>query len=249
MSLILATRFEGGILVASDPFVFDNDGEMPSKTADFNKLFISSTFSCVIAAVGSRWVFTEAQEWLNSRPEDKLGNWIRDLASMWKELNLEWKGRRSSEISDMSITTLRPLSESLFVLAHTNNLASIQICDSEGNLHQTESFIISGSGADLVRNSLQAAREIFRPSDSLETCLDLVEKCYRAARHDLYVIGFPAIAIVRSEGIIDFTKDCEQMWFEFGKTYFENIKSTADYRLSKTQSFSKDSGINRITNP
>jgi len=234
MSLVLATRFQGGIVVASDPFVFDNNGEMPSKTADFNKLFISSTYNCVMAAVGSRWVFTKAQEWLNSRPEDKLGDWIRDLASMWKELNLEWKEKRSCEIRDTVNRTLRPLSESLFLLAQTNNLASIQICDSEGNLHQTESFILSGSGADLVRSLLQSTSQIFRPSDSLRTCLDLVEKCYCVAGHDLYVIGFPAIAIVRSEGIIDLTNDCEQIWFEFEKQYFEKIKNTAVHKLSKT---------------
>ena len=234
MSLVLGTRFEGGILVASDPFVFDNDGETPSKTADFNKLFISSTYNCVMAAVGSRWVFTKTQEWLNSRPEDKLGNWVRDLASMWKELNLEWKERRSCEISDTVNRTLRPLSESLFLLAQTNNLASIQICDSEGNLHQTESFILSGSGADLVRSLLQSTSQIFRPSDSLRTCLDLVEKCYRVAGHDLYVIGFPAIAIVRSEGIIDLTNDCEQIWFKFEKQYFKKIRNTAVHKLSKT---------------
>jgi len=234
MSLVLATRFQGGILVASDPFVFDNDAEMPSKTADFNKLFIFSTYSCVMAAVGSHWVFTKAQEWLNSQAKDRLGNWMRDLASLWKELNLKWKEERCCEISDTVKRTLRPLSESLFLLAQTKNLGSITICDSEGNLHQTESFILSGSGTDLVRNLLQSTGQIFRPSDSLRTCLDLVEKCYRVAGHDLYVIGLPAIAIVRSEGIIDFTNDCEQIWLECERQYFKKIKNIARHKLSHT---------------
>jgi len=37
MSLILATRFKGSILLAADPFYFDNDGAVPSKGQELNQ--------------------------------------------------------------------------------------------------------------------------------------------------------------------------------------------------------------------
>jgi len=66
------------------------------------------------------------------------------LAAKWKELNEEWKETRESEIAESEDKSLRPISDSLFVLAKADDLSQIHIGDSEGELHSTTTFILAG---------------------------------------------------------------------------------------------------------
>lgn len=225
MSLILATRFKGGILLAADPFFFDNDGEVPLKGIKFDKFIISKQNSCVVAGVGSVWVLEQAGKWLAAQLPD-YDDLLPDLASKWKELNQEWKENREAEIAEAQVQSLRPISDSLFILAKSNNLSTIHICDSEGKLHATTTFVLSGSGSDLVRQLLESTGQKFSPTDSLENCLDLTWKCYRAASCDLYVMGFPSVVLITAQGIKNLSEQCAALWSDTEKNYFINLKST-----------------------
>ena len=226
MSLILATRFKDGILLASDPFFFDNDGEVPLKGIKFDKFIISEQHHCVMFGIGSVWVLEQAGKWLALRKPD-FATLLPELALKWKELNRVWKKNRTVEITQAEIQSLRPISDSLFLFAKSDDLSTIHICDSEGKLHTTTTFVLSGSGSDLARQLLEATGQKFSPTDSLESCLDLTWKCFRAASYDLYVIGYPAIVLLSKYRIINLAKQCKVLWDRNGKSYFDSLSLSA----------------------
>jgi len=172
MSLILATRFKGGIFLAADPFYFDNDGEVPLKGIRFDKFIVSERYRCVMVGVGSVWVLEQAGKWLSAQNynHDEL---LPVLAAKWKKFNQEWKRNREKEIAEAEVQSLRPISDSLFIIGKSDDLSVIHICDSEGKLHSTSTFVLSGSGSDLVRKFLKSTGQKFSPTDSLEKCLKL----------------------------------------------------------------------------
>jgi 20S proteasome alpha/beta subunit len=223
MSIIIVTRYKDGIILAADSFIFDNDGEVPYKSMDFRKVLISKSHKSAMVAVGSSWVFHEAYAWLKKQRKKK--GIIGPLSAEWKKLNVNWKRRRARELKKEKHTTLRPVSNSLIVIAQQANLDVIQIIDPKGKIHETKSFVMSGSGAELARHYLSAKEKSFKQSDTLNNSLNLLRECYRAASHDLYVTGIPAIVIVKKAGILDLTKQCEEVWQECESRFFVRIKN------------------------
>ena len=230
MSLILVTRYKDGIILAADSFVFDNDGEVPLKSMDFNKVLISRFHKTAMVAVGSTWVFHESYQWLKRQKKKK--NILKPLSAKWEKLNDRWKKNRKKEIKKTKNKTLRPVSDSLLVLAQQTDLETIHIIDPKGKVHETKSFVMSGSGADLTRHYLKKTKKTFKPKDSLDKCLKLLQECYQASGHDLYVTGFPVITIVQQRKIIDLTKQCEQTWKDCEQKYFGKIKKLSKVQMS-----------------
>ena len=226
MSIIVAARYNKGILLASDPFYFDNDGEVPLKGINFNKFIVSVQYRCAMVGVGSAWVLEQAAKWIAAErfPSD---HFLPALTAKWKQLNHEWKKDREREIAESKVQTLRPLSDSIFFLAKSDDLSTMHIGDSEGKLHSTSSFVLSGSGSGLVRHLLESTGQKFSPNDSLEKCLDLTRRCYCAASYDLYVIGFPSIVLVTEKGIRNFTEKCAALWSNAQNKYFSDLTSIA----------------------
>lgn len=223
MSLILGARFQNGILLASDPFVFDNDGELPLKSINFDKIYISTKLNCAITAVGSSWVFHEFSKWLNESEitEEEAPEL---LPRKWAELSAYWKDKRSKDINEIK-GTLRPISHSIYLMVWGNDLQSISIVDENGHLERTSSFALSGSGSFLVEQFLRISARKFEPSDTLEQCFELLEKCFTLASKDLYVVGQPCIVLVTSSQVVDLSEKCSQIWSEHYKEYFADIKA------------------------
>ena len=125
MSLIIGTRFKGGILIASDPFFFDNQGIAPSKGIRFKRFLISKALSFGMAAAGSLWVFEKTKEWFSSFENSNPDDFLVPLSSKWKELNRHWINNREHQVSETGFGTLLPISNSLFILGMSNDLSCI----------------------------------------------------------------------------------------------------------------------------
>ena len=223
MSLILAARFQDGILLASDPFVFNNDGELPIKHIQFNKLYISKKLKSVFASVGSSWVFNEFTSWIEANNFSEA-NTIEKISNQWAYLNKLWKDQRESDTLNLDNHTLRPLSDSILVSIFEKDLNLINIFDSNGNKKTTSQFVFSGSGSLFVENYLRESKKSFNPTDSLTQCVDLIFECYNSAYKDLYVIGTPSMAVIVPEKTINYAEECSLLWQKNRKQYFDEIK-------------------------
>jgi 20S proteasome alpha/beta subunit len=106
----------------------------------------------------------------------------------------------------------------------SDDLSTINIGDGDGKLYSTSSFVFSGSGSDLVMHFIMRTEKKFSPSDTLEECIELIWQCYRVASADLYVTGFPSIAVVGEKGIRDFSKRCSAIWNRIESNYFTDLK-------------------------
>lgn len=230
MSLVLATRFSDGTILACDPFVFDNDGEVPRKHINFDRFCISTDPSIAFAAIGSRWIFVEFCQWYKKQdidPSDVMTN----LATKWMELNTFWKSERESELKEADVSTLRSVSNSLLIMCQGEHPDTISIIDSAGKISQTSTFVFSGSGSYLVENYLSTSGKSFQPSFSLNECLSLIYKCYDVACEDLYVIGLPSILVVTANGIVDISQDCASIWRDCNQRFFKELTNTIQKKI------------------
>lgn len=222
MSVVLCTRFNKGILLASDPFVFDNDGELPLKHIDFSRFFSSERLGVALVSVGSRWVFAQFCQELDAQ-QTVAKEHLSRLADQWQGLSQSWKEQRQQDAMTQGDETLRPLSDSLLFLTMTSDINTIHLIDSDGNLHATSSFALAGSGSHLLRNYLETKRDTFSSRQSLQESISLVTACYRAARCDLYVIGYPSIIVVTETSIIDLAKQCAALWRHADQQYYDGL--------------------------
>ncbi len=173
MSFFLGTRFDEGILFASDSFIFDNDGDVPSKAMNFEKMHVHHKLGMAMAFVGSSWVFHSFVHWLNTH--SLFYYIIKDIPDKWKELNVQWKTNREIEMADADQKSLRPVSDSLLFIARQKNLKTIYVIDYSGNSHLTETFVISGSGSDIAGAFLKSEGKIFSLANSLKDCMELMQ--------------------------------------------------------------------------
>jgi hypothetical protein len=224
MSLIIACLFNEGILISSDSFMFDNDGEIPFKHIEFAQILVSESHGIAMAGVGSYWVLTKAYQYIVEEQKNDFD--LIALASKWKSLNDKWRENREQELSEAENTTLRPISDSLMILARQDNLKHIHIIDPNGVLHKTSAFVLSGSGGEWTRRYLDNTKKIFEPSDSLSDCFELIQSCYNVSSHDLYVTGIPTITIVKANKIFDLTDTCRSQWEKCKTNYFDNLLKT-----------------------
>jgi len=223
MPLVMGTRFRSGILFAADPFFFDNDGATPTKGTDFDRFMVSEQFRCLMTGVGSRWVLKKAGEWIETQ-DGAITGFLPDLARKWCGLNREWKEGRHRKIAETEDRALRQLFDSLFILATSGNLSTINIGDGDGKLYSTSTFVFSGSGSDLVRHFIIRTQKKFSPSDTLEKCIELTWQYYRVASADLFVTGFPSIVVVDERGIRNLSKCCSGIWNRIESNYFTDLK-------------------------
>ena len=93
MSLILGARCKGGILLAADPFVFNNDGDLPQKRLDFSRFLISPQCDYAIVSIGSQWVFQQFKTWIESGSVQR-SQLLEALSEKWAELSKYWKSTR-----------------------------------------------------------------------------------------------------------------------------------------------------------
>lgn len=226
MSLVIATRYSEGILLASDSFVFDNDGDVPSKAMDFEKLHVHHNLGMAMAYVGSTWVFHSFIGWLKSHSfSDDI---IYDMSEKWKELNGEWKDNREIALADADQKTLRPVSDSLLFIACQEDLKTIHVIDSKGEHRTTNTFLVSGSGSDIVKNYCDAKGKVFSVDDGFDESMKLMQETFYAASHDLYVIGCPCFCIVRNDMIVDISKYCDTAWKKCVQMYWESTGKHID---------------------
>lgn len=223
MSLILVTRFEQGILFAGDPFVFDNDGEIPQKRLNFNKFYYSSRFRFALVAVGSRWVFSSLLGWIESIETTQALS-LKEISLKWLNLNLEWKEMRRLELSEHGEKTLRDISDSLFIFASASDLETIWIVNSRGQISSSKTFAFSGSGTYLVQLYLEKSGKSFQPSSTFDETLALAKECYAAAGSDLYVFGLPSIAVLTPNLFIDLSDNCQKLWAKCQDDYFVELR-------------------------
>lgn len=177
-----------------------------------------------MAAVGSLQVFEKTKGWFASSEPRDTDEFISALTSKWKELNRNWIKKREHLVSETGDSTLRPISDSLFILAMSKDLSCIYIGDSKGYIHKTKSFLLSGSGSDLARRHLQSIDNLFSPNNEIEQCLDLVFQCYHFASDDLFVIGVPSIIVVTANDIIDITESCEKLWTQYKNKFYLDLE-------------------------
>jgi 20S proteasome alpha/beta subunit len=142
----------------------------------------------------------------------------------WKDLNGEWRAKRETEAQHENSGTLRPISNSLLVIARQSNLESISIIDHDGKLETTQTFVISGSGSYLVEQFLRQSEKSFSPAMTLDDCFDLLQGCYRVLSRDLYVIGYPAVVLVSHSHIRNFSDECAKIWSNQDRQYFGKVK-------------------------
>lgn len=225
MSLIISARYKNGILLAADPFYFNNDGEVPLKGINFDKFVFSDLCRFAIVGVGSMWVLDQLHNCLHNH-HFQPKNLLPHLASKWREFNQEWKTKRQREIAEADARTLRPISDSRFIFATSDDLSKIQICDSEGNLNSTSTFFLCGSGSDLVWHFLKSTNQQFSPTDDLGDCLELVWKCYSHASNDLYVVGLPSLFLLTNKTLINFNNICSEIFNKTRVKYFTDLTST-----------------------
>jgi len=76
-----------------------------------------------------------------------------------------------------------------------------------------------------VRHLIESTKERFSPDDTLEKCLDLTFKCYRAASMDLYVVGFPSIVLVKDGGVANLAERCASLWESAEAGYFNGLRA------------------------
>ncbi len=233
MSLIVATRFNRGVLLTSDPFVFDNDGVLPRKRVKFDRFLVSQEPTFAMAAVGSGWVFQQAQELVESRALSDHDDWLSLLSDSWRVWTERWKRERQKELEREGSSTLRPVSDSIFVLVRQEDLCSIVIGHGKGKLHQTSSFVISGSGSIWVRDYLAASGQIFDAGDTLEKCFILVADCYRKAQQDLYVVGLPSVVVVTDEQVLDLSGQCERLVSQLSYSYFQQLADFDNVKVTR----------------
>lgn len=229
MSLIVATRFDKGILLASDPFVFDNDAALPQKLVDFAKAHISNKYGCAFLRVGSSWVFRNFINWVENK-DIEVDEFETRIQSKWAELNSEWINKRVSENQVEGNSTLRPISNSSLIIARKSDIKSISIIDHDGTIINSSTFIIGGSGSYLVEEHFRISGKSFRPSFTLQRSFDLIRECYDIASRDLYVIGYPTIVLVLSTHIEDFTDDCVNVWLSCNNKYFSSLRKKLKIR-------------------
>lgn len=241
MSLIIVARFRKGILLAADPFVFDNDGEVPCKAIDFDKFIVSKELGAALVAVGSRWVFAQFHEWIETGKDMNRENLVDAFSTKWAQLNQNWKKRREKEAAKSDAGTLRPISDSLFILVQLRDLSSIYIVDQEGNTHISRTYVLSGSGSSFVRHFLETEGKSFRCDDSLLQSSRLMRDCYGVAKQDLYVTGLPALVAATANGFFDFSRSCERVQKECEKKYFADLSRDLMDKLKESEAFSNTS--------
>ena len=224
MSLIIMARYDSGIIASADPFFFDNDGGIPQKGLDFNKFIISDRHKLIMAGVGSAWVLAQAGKWLESQPRGDFKTLLLSLAEQWATLNNDWLKSRETDIEETEVGTLRPLSGSTCLLARQADLARITIVDGEGRVHSSPSFVMSGSGSAIVSHYMKNSGNKFTPEDHLADSLNLIFDCYRAARSDLYVLGFPIVVIVTKDRIKNHAIRCQHIWESLEVNYFNELR-------------------------
>lgn len=224
MSLVIGARFRDGILLASDPFVFNNDGEFPLKSLNFHRFHIVEKMHLVMTSIGSNWVFREFTKWLETS-QITNNNMMQLLPLKWAELSASWRDRRTKETSELRSGTLRPISHSVCLMGWGKDLQSVFVFDEHGNFEKTSTFLISGSGSLLVEHFLNVSGNTFRPNDSLDQCFDLVEECFSIASQDLYVMGQPVIALLTPSRVLDFTEQCTHVYLKHSKGYFNDMKA------------------------
>jgi hypothetical protein len=220
---VIATRFNGGILLACDPFTFDNDRESPQKSVQFHKIFVAEKQNLVSLGVGSRWVFRSFNIWLEKQQPQKYQH-LQKISSKWSELQNEWLEKRKEMLEQYSANTLRPASNSLLILVSPKDIKTITAIDTHGNVRNSSSFVICGSGSDLVAKFLKNSNKLFAPSNKLDETFKLAFDCFDVASDDLYVIGIPSIMIVYNDQVIDFSNQCEIIWKKTKTKYANELK-------------------------
>ncbi len=226
MSLLIAARCRAGVLLASDPFVFDNDRLRPSRRLDFERFHFAEHARALFASVGALWVF---HRFCRSLEADGGAERFerRRLGSLWQSLSAEWKDERARELSAYGRDPLRPVSDSLLVAVPCRRPPTIVACDASGNWTTSRTFLVTGSAAHWVREHLASPADRFTPRDSLDGCLEKVLACFSAGSRDLYVIGLPAIAIVTPDGATDLSQTSRSIWQKSQQTSFRKLRESA----------------------
>lgn len=211
MSLLIAARYRDGVVLASDPFVFDNDPARPSRRVDFDRFEIAPDQSAVFAAVGAMWVFRTFQRQFDAESARETLSPAR-IAEIWKNGCDEWRRGRESETHGARRGSLRELSESLLIAVRRRRPWTIDACSCSGAWTSSRTWIVTGSAAGWVRDHMSQASNRFDARDSLADCLAKVRACFTAGQRDLYVIGFPAVVCVSDDGIHDFSEASRDAW-------------------------------------
>ncbi len=223
MSLLIAARYRDGVLLSSDPFVFDNDGRCPRRRVDFERFFVAGRPCVLFASVGAVWVFRRFCDQLDEAGGAKRFD-RRAVGSLWKSLCGQWKADRTRELSAQSGGSLRPVSDSLLVAVPCTGRPRIAACDAAGRWMESRTFVVTGSAACWVHEHLADAGNRFQPRDSLEECLSKVQACFVAGACDLFVVGLPAVAIVTRGDVLDMSATSREVWQGHHAAAFESLR-------------------------
>lgn len=221
MSLLIAARYREGVLLASDPFVFDNDPVRPRRRLDFDRFHVAADQSVVFAAVGSLWVFREFCRRFDEKQARRAVSRV-GIAALWSDLCTRWRSGRTRK-EHGAAASLRALSDSLLIAIHREKPWRIEAITADGVSTSSRSFIVTGSAASWVRGYLLNAENRFDSRHSLERALELMRGCFAAGASDLYVVGFPALACVRAHDIVDCSHACAAAWRRVQSSAFEGL--------------------------
>lgn len=223
MSLLIAARYRHGVVLASDPFVFDNDPLRPSRRLEFDRVHVAADGSAVFAAVGALWVFRAFCRQYDAESIAQTPSTDR-VAEIWKNPCAEW--RRARDRTDGRSASLRTISRSQLIAVRCRRPWRIEAWDDAGNPANSETFIVTGSAAGWVRDSVSRPGARFNPRDTLETCLARVRACFSAGARDLFVVGFPSIVVVHQGGVVDCSRESERAWNRAGASAFAGLMAS-----------------------
>lgn len=223
MSLVLAARYKGGVLMAADPFSFDDQSSLALRSFRFDKFIIDR--GLVVAGVTGMGVINRMRHWIADREAPDDADFLPDLAGAWAECETGWQAERQAVNAGDNNILVRPGPDVLFAAAGTHDPGAIHFGDRVGNIHSTTTAVLSGFGSHPAGRHLAGGHKRFEPAMSLADCLDLAFECFLAASADLMVIGRPSIVLVTSGGVIDFHERCRAIWQGVERGYFEKVKS------------------------
>jgi len=221
MSLVIASRYNDGIILASDSFVMSEreDGRILTSQR-FDRPLIIQSKRLGIVYVGSVWVYNNFIEWFKNT-KYSLNN-VKKISDKWAELNNYWLSNRKLELSEISSI---PLSKSILILANVISTPKIQVIDYKGEIQQIDSFIIAGSGSDLIKPQL-TSNCLFDSTLSLGYNIEKLLLCYKIASADIAVSGIPSIGIIEKKKTISLNSEYEILWKRTLNEFYKEVKRT-----------------------
>ena len=221
MSLVIGVSYGRGVILAADPFVFDNNRESPKRVFNFGRIQTIKHNSYAFSHVGSHEVFHSTIHKLNARVSLPT---VEEISTTWKRMNTEFAVKCSAQSGEL-IETLRPRSDSVLMLASALSPGKIYMCGPHGQLVETHSLAVCGSASEHVKQWI--LDQAFESSGigSLEEAFGLVQAAFAIASADLFVLGYPIISVVTASGVLVFDRECEELFLESYTNYMASLRN------------------------